>query len=259
LDASNGQVLSTLSIGIGSSASLSTGADSTVYLNDGQGSLLAYSGDMQNLKWQRLIPSSVYLNPPLCKEGTMVLTQAGLTIIGLRFAQLLPPVADFRCSARRIAAGQTVDFFDQSSYLPTGWKWQFPGSVQGNSTTQNPSGVLYTTPGIYPVGLTVQNSLGIDSITRNCQIEVVANTGADEISRITARIYPNPARDFIHISTQMILHNTAVEIIDMQGRTVLNTVLHEQDQRLDIGALPSGSYLLRLSSYGEPTVRFVKQ
>ena len=54
----------------------------------------------------------------------MVLTQAGLTIIGLRFAQLLPPVADFRCSARRIAAGKTVDFFDQSSVSPrptTSW------------------------------------------------------------------------------------------------------------------------------------------
>jgi len=259
LDASNGQVMSTLSIGIGSSASLSTGADSTVYLNDGQGSLLAYSADLQNLKWQRLIPSSVYLNPPLCKEGTIVLTQAGLTIIGLRFVQPLPPVADFRCSVRRIAAGQTVDFFDQSSYLPTGWQWQLPGSVQGSSTTQNPTGLLYPTPGIYPVGLTVQNSLGIDSTTRNCQIEVVASTGTDEISRITARIYPNPARDFIRISAQTILHDPVVEVIDMQGRTVLNAVLHEQDQRLDIGALPSGTYLLRLSRYGEPTIRFVKQ
>jgi hypothetical protein len=131
--------------------------------------------------------------------------------------------------------------------------------VQGSSTTQNPTGVLYPTPGIYPVGLTVQNSLGIDSTTRNCQIEVVASTGTDAISRITARIYPNPARDFIHISTQTFLHDTGVEVIDMQGRTVLNAVLREQDQRLDIGTLPSGSYLLRLSSYGEPTVRFIKQ
>jgi PKD repeat protein len=259
LNASNGQVLSSLSTGIGSSASLSIGADSTVYINDGLGSLLAYSADLQNLKWQRNIPTSIYLNPPLCKEGTMVLTQAGTTLTGLRFVQPLPPVADFSCSVRRIAAGQTVDFFDQSSYLPSGWNWQLPGSIQGSSTVQNPTGVLYTTPGIYPVGLTVQNSLGIDSTTRNCQIEVVASTGQDEIVKITTRLYPNPAREFIHINTKSIVDNTAVEVIDMQGRTVLRADLCEQDQILEIGSLPPGSYLMRLSSYGEPTVRFVKQ
>ena len=259
LDATNGQVLSSLSIGIGSSASLSTGADSTVYLNDGQGSLLAYSADLQQLKWQRIIPASVYLNPALCKEGTMVLTQAGVTLIGLRFVQALPPVADFRCSLRRITAGQTVDFFDQSSYLPTGWQWQLPGSAQGISTAQNPSGILYNTPGIYPVTLTVQNALGVDSTLRDCQIEVLASTGVDQFSRITARLYPNPARDFIRISSPSLTDNTGVEVIDLQGRTLIQAVLPAQDPRIDIGALPSGAYLVRLLSYGEQTIRFVKQ
>jgi PKD repeat protein len=238
---------------------MSVSADSTVCLNDGQGNLLVYSADLQSLKWQRSIPSSVYLNPPLCKEGTMVLTQAGFTLIGLQFVQPLAPVADFRCSSRRIGAGQPLDFFDQSSFLPTGWQWQFPGSVQGNAAVQHPTGIVYTAPGIFPVSLTVQNAQGSDSITKTCYLEVMNTTGLTEAGMTTLQVFPNPAHQFIRMNTGRAMTNTGVEILDMKGSTVLTAVIRDEQQEIDISTLPVGAYLLRLTSYGVPTVRFIRQ
>lgn len=259
LNALNGQVLSSLTIMVGSSASISVGADSTVYVNDGLSNVLAYSPDLQSLKWQRNMPSSLYLNPPLCKEGTMVLTQGGTTIFGLQFVQPLAPVTDFRCSSRRIGAGQPVNFFDQSSFLPTGWQWQFPGSVQGSATAQNPTGIVYNTPGVYPVSLTVQNAQGSDSTTKTCYLEVFNTTGIQEAVISALYVFPNPASDFIRINSGRAMKNTGVEVLDMKGSTVLTTVIRDEQEAIDISALPAGPYLLRLASYGEPTIRFIRQ
>lgn len=259
LDAGNGVVRSSLSINIGSSASISVGADSTVYINDGQGNILAYSADLQTLKWQRNIPTAIYLNPPLCREGTMVLTEAGTTITGLRDTRLLAPVADFRCSARKVFAGQPVDFFDQSSYAPTAWEWEFPGSSQPTSSSQNPTGVVYNSTGVFPVTLKVQNAIGQDSLTSKCYVEVLNFTNLPEADRQDFTVYPNPVSRYLRINSPMHFLGVAFQVFDLQGNTVLSDVVRQQEQLLDIGQLASGVYFLRMDSYGQPVVPLVKE
>jgi PKD repeat protein len=71
-----------------------------------------------------------------------------------------PPVVDFEASSTSITMGETIDFTDLSSNLPTSWSWTFTGGVPASSTDQNPTGIQYDTPGTYTVSLTATNSFG---------------------------------------------------------------------------------------------------
>ncbi|MGI9160325.1 MAG: PKD domain-containing protein, partial [Saprospiraceae bacterium] len=57
----------------------------------------------------------------------------------------------------------SVQFNDQSVGSPTAWLWSFPGGNPAGSTQQNPV-VVYTTPGTYPVELTVTNQYGQNTL-----------------------------------------------------------------------------------------------
>jgi hypothetical protein len=65
-------------------------------------------------------------------------------------------------------------------------------------------------------------------------------------------VYPNPANDFIVVTTNSLLIETA-SFYDVQGRLVKSiTVNNESEQiRLDIQDLDSGVYILKLSSQGK--------
>ena len=79
------------------------------------------------------------------------------------------PVADFTANLTSGAAPLTVQFTDQSTGVPSSWAWVFgDGST---STLQSPNHT-YTTPGTYNVRLTVSNSAGTDTKTRNGYITV---------------------------------------------------------------------------------------
>jgi hypothetical protein len=54
-------------------------------------------------------------------------------------------------------------------------------------------------------------------------------------------IYPNPASDILNIETNMIFNS--IEIIDIEGRTVLNTSFNNS---IDISKLPAGNYFITL-------------
>ena len=84
---------------------------------------------------------------------------------------LLPPVADFIASSTNISAGDSVDFTDQSTNVPTSWSWTFAGGTPGTSTDQNPT-VTYSTAGTYTVTLQATNAAGSDTETKVDYISV---------------------------------------------------------------------------------------
>lgn len=261
INALTGSLIDSLTISIGSSASMTTGKDSTLYLNNGNGTCYAYSADLSTQKWQRSLPDAVYSNPGLSHQGTLVLTQGGLQITAYRDTQLtLPPVADFSCSLRRISTGQAVDFFDQSSFAPTNWQWQFPGSVQGISTVQNPTGIVYTTPGIYRVELGVQNTSGVDSVIKTCYLEVLQSTSTMELGSrpVDIQVFPNPAQDIIMARIPEHLTGVPFDIIDSEGRIADTGVFQGIGSTCDISQLATGLYIIRFRYYGIPTLKFIK-
>lgn len=86
---------------------------------------------------------------------------------------LSAPTADFSASTTQVCANSTVDFFDQSTGSPTDWTWTFYGGDPETSSDQNPTGIVYDTPGFYDVKLVASNSVGSDSITQASFIEVL--------------------------------------------------------------------------------------
>jgi len=102
-----------------------------------------------------------------------------------------PPIADFNANPTSILEGETVNFTDASQYAAS-WSWNF-GDGQ-TSTEQNPSHV-YTAAGTYTVSLTVTNTLGSDTETKNNYITVNINTNP-------------PTADFTASQTNIIIGTT---------------------------------------------------
>ncbi len=108
----------------------------------------------------------------LNSQRTGLLTSDGCTPLNA------PPNADFSANTQIVLAGGSVNFTDLSLYNPTSWSWTFPGGTPGTSTLQNPSGIVYSTPGIYQVSLTATNGNGSDTETKTAYINVVNPGGA---------------------------------------------------------------------------------
>lgn len=81
------------------------------------------------------------------------------------------PQPRFTSSSRKICPGEVIVFEDLSSYA-TSWFWEFPGGIPATSTDQNPADILYETPGVYPVTLTVFNVNGDSTLVSEGYIVV---------------------------------------------------------------------------------------
>ncbi|MFM7015242.1 MAG: T9SS type A sorting domain-containing protein, partial [Bacteroidota bacterium] len=94
------------------------------------------------------------------------------------------PVAAFTANSTTVAVGGTVNFTDQSTNAPTSWAWTFVGGTPASSTVQNPTNIVYSTPGVYAVTLTATNATGSNTLTQSTYITVTAasTAGCDTIS-----------------------------------------------------------------------------
>lgn len=77
-----------------------------------------------------------------------------------------PPVAAFTPSATNVCIGQTVNFTDNSTGGPTSWSWLFPSGTPPTASTQNVTGVTWSTAGTYTVQLTATNGSGSSTTTQ---------------------------------------------------------------------------------------------
>lgn len=94
-----------------------------------------------------------------------------IQISGNCFFSPEPPVANFSISNENICAGETVNFNDLSSNVPTSYQWTFQGGTPASSTNPAPT-IEYNVPGVYSVTLSVSNQYGSDEITELSSITV---------------------------------------------------------------------------------------
>ncbi|GAB4320904.1 MAG: hypothetical protein Kow00127_13230 [Bacteroidales bacterium] len=158
---------------------------------------------------------------------------------------LLPPVADFTADTTVVVAGGQVAFTDLSLNQPDSWEWVFEGGTPGTSSEQNPV-VVYNTPGVYGVMLTVTNTAGTNTMIKNDYITVEINTAVDSKDVIDFKIYPNPASNRLTVGTPL---EGTLSITDLSGRVVYSTFINAGQIRvLDISQLPKGVALVRFVS-----------
>jgi len=73
-------------------------------------------------------------------------------------------------------------------------------------------------------------------------------------------IYPNPTSDILHIGYESIEEMSKVKLIDISGRTVVDTQLIGEDRYLDVSAIRSGIYIVKIMEEGRVfTQRVIKK
>jgi len=124
-------------------------------------------------------PSNIVYNTPGTYNVTLVASNANGNDTELKTAYITVvgavPVANFSANNTTINAGGSVNFTDLSTNTPTGWAWTFAGGTPGTSTAQNPSNIVYNTPGVYNVTLVASNAFGNDTELKTGYITVNAS------------------------------------------------------------------------------------
>jgi len=85
---------------------------------------------------------------------------------------ILVPQAFFSSNDQLLCLGQCINFFDESSGVPTSWSWTFAGATTSTSGAQNPANICFLNAGTYPVTLTASSTNG--STTYSSNIEVIS-------------------------------------------------------------------------------------
>ncbi len=115
-------------------------------------------------------------------------------LITIRAINPLPPVCNFTVSDTSSCVGYSLNFQDLSSGPPTSWNWSFPGGNPETSDVKNPAGIVYNTPGVYDVSLTVTNQVGTDMLTKTSYISVSVTPDAPIASgAVTCFGQPTPS------------------------------------------------------------------
>jgi PKD repeat protein len=151
-----------------------------------------------------------------------------------------------------VTLGTTI-FFDASESLPSSeassivsYEWDFRDN---NTTTGVTTSHTYNSAGSYNVLLTITDDMGninTDSLT----ITVDALTFTKGIKDNLVHIYPNPARDYIHVSSASPF---TYKITSIGGVAIKEGV---SEKSIEINALQTGVYLLNINGI---YFKFIKQ
>lgn len=198
------------------------------------------------------ISGNYYCNPALAKDGhNDIYLVPGSAITAYKPGMNLKPVSDFRLSITTASTGQPVYFFDQSSYIPVSWQWYFPGATIISSTSQNPGGIVYSSPGVYDVMLVTANASGSDSIAKTCFIKIEQASAIHETDLLSPviNVHPNPANEVIFITINTLNKNftegTVIRMIDVDAKEVFNIPFNIITE-IPASEFKNGIYLLQI-------------
>jgi hypothetical protein len=94
-------------------------------------------------------------------------------------------------------------------------------------------------------------------ITNTVNTEIVEPLSIDDVSAETVKLYPNPAKNIIQITSNQVIE--ALTVIDINGRTLQSLEISTTDYSLDISNLSKGAYFVELlSGDSKSTKKFIK-
>jgi PKD repeat protein len=189
-------------------------------------------------------PHDVLFN--LAGNQTVTLTasnSSGTNTITQNYISYAQPVANFDFSID----GNTISF-SNNSLNTTSVSWDF-GSNGAGSNQSNPS-FTYDESGSYNVQLIASNQYcSPDTVLQTINIVSVQETD----NTYTAGIAPNPNNGNFMLSINgTVSDRLDLNILDLTGKTlhteVLNPINGNLVQKIDVGNLPAGIYILKIQS-----------
>lgn len=165
-----------------------------------------------------------------------------------------PPLADFTNDKTYVCPGQPVQFTDLSTGDNLIYSWSFPGGTPASSAQQNPL-IVYNTPGVYNVSLTVSNTNGNNIKTLNAYILVGIGNAQAVTENFEGTGFP-PANwrieDAGNDGVTWFKNNTAGGFGNSANSTAFDNYNNATDGRQDRLLLP----VLDLSSFSGATLTF---
>lgn len=161
-----------------------------------------------------------------------------------------------------IKIGKSVNFFDNSTNMPTSWSWRFyDGSASTGyqiSTLQYPNPVKYNicNESGYTVFLQSTNAIGTDTkIKTNYIIVNCDHTGVEQNQNsltYSLHTYPNPASEKLNVEfeDELIKENSNLVILNVMGQVIysLSINLNTHLITIDLSKFNSGFYTLQVTS-----------
>lgn len=110
-----------------------------------------------------------------------------------------------------------------------------------NLTNEIPSTTLVQDMEVYYVTQTIN---GCESVPVGMTINLVLST--DDFSLFNVKIYPNPVKDILHISSEYEI--SEIEIFNLLGQKIVNKNINTFETSVDLSMLPQGNYVLKIKS-----------
>ena len=80
----------------------------------------------------------------------------------------------------------------------------------------------------------------------------------DDITNENLWLYPNPAKDFVEITSSYKIKT--IDVVNMQGKRMFSKQLDNYMTQIDINSLPSGSYIIKIhTDKGDTTRTIIKE
>lgn len=131
----------------------------------------------------------------------------------------------------------------------TSYVWDFgDGTIQSSTDISVNPTYTYQTPGTYTITLTASNDCGDNVSTTLVQVQCVGvGINNNDIEALIS-IYPNPATDFVNVKFDGFenMNDVQISLIDMEGRTVLQSIPSGVNHVIDVSHLAAGTYNLRI-------------
>lgn len=102
----------------------------------------------------------------------------------------------------------------------------------------------YGMAGIYLVRLVISNNCGADTLYKTINVGIPA--GLERVAAASIEVFPNPAKDVIHIKTDRLI-NGDIYVLDAAGSMVLKSSFDSLAYRLDISLLSNGLYTIKIA------------
>ncbi|WP_242091990.1 choice-of-anchor V domain-containing protein [Aestuariivivens sediminicola] len=133
------------------------------------------------------------------------------------------------------------------------------GSVTHSNETFSSWSFSWTAPGVdegditfYAAALAANGSgTGGDQVVTTSEVVSPSTLSLEETNRLTFDFFPNPIRDYVTIKLPDALSTGRVEVFDFSGKLVKASEINSIDKKLNLEALATGMYILRVTSNGK--------
>jgi PKD repeat protein len=231
-------------------AGASGAEDYTWTLTPVEAGILSPNGDEASIDWDNGFAGNAFLSVTGmndCGEGT----PSEDLVIAVNMAPA-PEVAGSGYACDNEEADYSTGENAGSTY-----SWEVIGGtiIYGAGTWQ--ISVLWGYPGTGQATVTEMTAAGCENTSETLFVTIDDCTGIGEGISPEARIYPNPASDYIHITG---LHAADIRIYNLVGEEVLSITHINGEETINISTLDKGLYLVKVEQAEKLSVfQLVKQ